>query len=312
MHDADTKREVHSQDYFGEARDYWWNRDYLELLAARWQVAGVKRALDVGCGFGHWTRAVGGVLPDATHWIGIDPEADSIKEAEKRTRTSALGSRALFRLGRAEAIPFHDGVFDFVTCQTVLIHVLDPQVVLREMVRVLAPGGILAVVEPDNLAAGIAFESRATGASDEVILSLFRLQMVCERGKRQLGEGDNSIGARLAGLFAGLDLSEVQTSLSDRVSSLVPPYERPHERAALAQLKQLSSLEHFVWRRADTERYFLAGGGAASEFDRLWAMAGSERRRIEAAIAEKKWFSPGGHVTYVMSGKKAAGEAAQP
>lgn len=309
MHDDDAKA-VHSQDYFGDTREYWWNRDYLELLAKRWNVASVKRALDVGCGFGHWTRAVGGVLPTATHWIGIDPEADSIKEAERRTRSTQLGSRALFRLGRAEAIPFHDGVFDFVTCQTLLIHVADPAVALREMVRVLAPGGILAVVEPDNLADGLAFNSRATGASDDVILGLFRLQMVCERGKRQLGEGDNSIGARLAGLFADLGLSEVQTSLGDRVASLVPPYQHPHERAALAELEKFAAIEHFVWRRKDTERYFVAGGGAASEFDRLWAMAGSERRRMEAAIAEKKWISPGGHVTYVMSAKKPASEDA--
>jgi cyclopropane fatty-acyl-phospholipid synthase-like methyltransferase len=44
----------HSEAYFGDERDFWWNRDFLELMAKRWDLKSVSSALDVGCGVGHW------------------------------------------------------------------------------------------------------------------------------------------------------------------------------------------------------------------------------------------------------------------
>ena len=43
-------KKPHSADYFGDTRDFWWNRDFLALMSARWNLGAVKRILDVGCG----------------------------------------------------------------------------------------------------------------------------------------------------------------------------------------------------------------------------------------------------------------------
>ncbi len=40
----------HSEEYFGDFRDYWYNLDFLELMAKRWELENVKTLLDVGCG----------------------------------------------------------------------------------------------------------------------------------------------------------------------------------------------------------------------------------------------------------------------
>jgi len=48
----DTK--LHSEDYFGEQRDFWWNADFLELMARRLNFSSIHSVLDVGCGQGHW------------------------------------------------------------------------------------------------------------------------------------------------------------------------------------------------------------------------------------------------------------------
>ena len=49
------------------------------------------------------------------------------------------------------ALPFRDGAFDRVYCSEVLEHVLDPESVIREMHRVLAPGGIAVISVPNEV-----------------------------------------------------------------------------------------------------------------------------------------------------------------
>ena len=50
--------EPHSQRYFTDARDHWWNQDYLALLARRLGVDRARDILDVGAGQGHFGRAL--------------------------------------------------------------------------------------------------------------------------------------------------------------------------------------------------------------------------------------------------------------
>jgi hypothetical protein len=45
-----TDRKLHSADYFNDARDFWWNLDFLKLMAQRWQIQEIGNLLDVGCG----------------------------------------------------------------------------------------------------------------------------------------------------------------------------------------------------------------------------------------------------------------------
>ena len=53
--------------------------------------------------------------------------------------------------GDATEIPLPSESFDVVTCQTVLMHLAQPADALREMLRILRPGGLLVCVEPNNL-----------------------------------------------------------------------------------------------------------------------------------------------------------------
>ena len=47
---------LHSADYFTSARDFWWNQDFLRLLAERWRLGSARSLADIGCGIGHWSR----------------------------------------------------------------------------------------------------------------------------------------------------------------------------------------------------------------------------------------------------------------
>jgi SAM-dependent methyltransferase len=292
----------HSAAYFGDQRDFWWNADFLGLMAQRLELARVTRVLDAGAGVGHWGRVLLPFMPLA-QVTGVDREPQWVAEATRRAQAVGLAGRLTYQQGDVGQLPFTDASFDLVTCQTVLIHVPDVRAVLREFVRVLAPGGLLLVAEPNNLSGSFCVGS-ARGASLVTRLDLSRFQALCERGKAALGEGDNSVGDLLPGWFAQEGLRGVQAWVSDRASALVPPYSTPAERAQVKDLEEMDANDFWMWSRPDTQRYFLAGGGAANDFDALWELARAAARAELAAVHAGTLHQAGGSVCYLVAGRK--------
>src|SRR5687767_9073567 len=70
-----------------------------------------------------------------------------LAEGRARVERAGLGDRIELVEGRAEALPFEDGSFDAVTFTYLLRYVDDPAATLRELARVLRPGGTIASLE---------------------------------------------------------------------------------------------------------------------------------------------------------------------
>jgi SAM-dependent methyltransferase len=103
------------------------------------------RVLDVACGTGALTREVLTRTGGNGAVTGLDPNPGMLQVAAERTP----GVR--WKHGTAESLPFADGSFDAVVSQFGLMFFADRQQALREMTRVLAPGGRLAVAVWDSL-----------------------------------------------------------------------------------------------------------------------------------------------------------------
>lgn len=95
-----------------------------------------KTALDVGCGEGRFCRMLGEHGVAAT---GIDPTAALIAEARTRDQ------QAVYLEAKAEALPSPDASFDLVISYLSLIDIADFETAIREMARVLRPGGALLI-----------------------------------------------------------------------------------------------------------------------------------------------------------------------
>jgi len=294
----------HSAEYFGDSRDHWWNLDFLELMAERLSFHAVKDVLDVGCGVGHWGQLLANVLPLTTLVHGIDRDPFWVQQAKDRATDRGLASRFNYAIGVAEALPFEDASFDLVTCQTLLIHLADPGAAIDEMVRVTRPGGLLLAAEPNNMSRALIFDSLSFYYPVDEIMACARFQLMCERGKAALGEGNNSIGDLIPGLFVDRGLMSISVHLNDKTDAFFPPYNTPAQSATLEEGADTSQRDFWIWSRADTKRYFLAGGGLDQEFDALWSLAIGRRDAFDKAITAGTYTSAGASIGYLVAGTK--------
>jgi SAM-dependent methyltransferase len=125
---------------------------YLESFASLEEVRTMKRrsfdllrlsaaqeVLDVGCGLGQDVKALQGLVGEGGRAVGLDPSRRAVEIARR--------AGVVCRVGRAEELPFPDGSFDAGRADRVLQYIERPQQAVREMARILRPGGRIVLSE---------------------------------------------------------------------------------------------------------------------------------------------------------------------
>jgi demethylmenaquinone methyltransferase / 2-methoxy-6-polyprenyl-1,4-benzoquinol methylase len=122
-------------------QDPRWRR----FLVSRVPVGPGDQVLDVATG----TGAVAIELARRTGCsvVGLDQSDEMLAVGRRRVVAAGLAARVRLVPGRAEALPFADGAFDGLTFTYLLRYVDDPAAVLRELARVVRPGGPVAGLE---------------------------------------------------------------------------------------------------------------------------------------------------------------------
>ncbi len=121
-------------------------RDTPEILAEKVAFAKPQStdvALDVACGPGALVLAL---APRARFARGIDLTEELLRQARAFQLERQI-TNACFDQGDAEQLPYPAGSFDLVTCQCSIHHMPKPELVLKEMVRVMKSEGRLMIID---------------------------------------------------------------------------------------------------------------------------------------------------------------------
>jgi demethylmenaquinone methyltransferase / 2-methoxy-6-polyprenyl-1,4-benzoquinol methylase len=119
-----------------------WRKDTMK----RMNVKPESTALDVCCGTADWTIAMANSIGPKGKVIGLDFSENMLKIGQKKVTELGLNQIELIH-GNAMELPFADNTFDYVTIGFGLRNVPDYMQVLREMNRVLKPGGMAVCLE---------------------------------------------------------------------------------------------------------------------------------------------------------------------
>jgi ubiquinone/menaquinone biosynthesis C-methylase UbiE len=115
--------------------------------------------LDIGCGTGTLAAMlIGSSLP--VHVVGLDFAESMAVVASQKAREAHAGDRARFVRADSEHLPFADASFDVVTCSNSFHHYPDQQACVRQMRRILRPGGRLMIIDGfrDNILGHLTYD----------------------------------------------------------------------------------------------------------------------------------------------------------
>lgn len=254
---------AHSETYFHDGRNFWYNTDFLDLMAKRWSLGQYQNILDIGCGLCHWSKLL---LPYLQPQAAVTALDNDIIWADGNDQLIAYfehrGNSIEFVHADAHRLPFEEDSFDVVTCQTVLIHLKNPEKALAEMKRVVRPNGIVICAEPNNLVQAILKDSANRRESMEETTERFESTLASENLKKMDSRGHNSFGDLLAGTMTKMGFQNIKSYLNDKLTPILPPYDKPEQRAAISFY--LNNIENEadaqVQRQIENETYFNGGG----------------------------------------------------
>lgn len=226
--------------------------------------SGAKRILEVGSGLGILLNEVAAAFPQA-QCFGIEYSREQLAAAKPRGNVT-------LQQGDAHQLPFESNSFDVVYCRYLLEHVANPDMVLREVARVLRPGGRFFAQENNIL---VSVTDPACPAFERVWRKFVMLQ-------EKLG-GDALVGAKLYGKCKHAGFEEIQLSLAPEahhfgqpsfrawIENLIGNVHGARQRliefslateleieTALAELRDLIHLEdasaYFYWNRVQARK----------------------------------------------------------
>ena len=170
-----------------------------EFLLSKVEFNQLTAILDIGCGYGHQLIQLGELVEGDVKLVGLDKMDTCIAQANDATKKD---ERYTFMTGDlAKQLPFEDHTFDLVFSKDVLECIVDKASLLKEIHRVLKPGGQIIMAHYD-------FDTQVFDGSNKALVRKI-VQAYSDWEQAWMDDSDGWIGRRLwkyinsTGLFSG-------------------------------------------------------------------------------------------------------------
>lgn len=171
--------------------------DSIQMLIELSKVTGDKSVLDVACGPGLVACEFAKI---ARHVTGIDLTAEMIKQANNRQTGMGL-TNLTWEIGTASPLPYESDLFSIVVTRYSFHHFLDPKAVLKEMIRVCKPKGVVLIADvalpADKVDAYNRMEKLRDPSHTQALSSDSWEQLLGESGLRNIQRGRYKIPMEL-------------------------------------------------------------------------------------------------------------------
>lgn len=164
------------------------------------KIESAAAVLDLGCGTGVAARTIARRKTFGGHIIGIDVSPYLTAAAKHLAEAEGLAEAVEFRTGDSQRLDLPDASFDAAIAHTLVSHVQDPIAVLRELARILKPGGTVGIFDGDYASLTFGSDDPAKGkADDEAIINAI---VTNPRVMRQMPELLREAGLELTASFS--------------------------------------------------------------------------------------------------------------
>ena len=200
-------------DYLKLTRSLYLNVDYLQFLVEKvWKITKKVDVVDFGCGYGYLGLALMPLLPEGSTYTGVDISEDLINKGREIFKTVPFDYR--FILSSANSVPVKDNTFDIAICNSVLMHIPEPDAVLTEMKRITKNDGMIISCESNwNAVNALMY---IDGIKKSNITDLGFLQTLFERVHEKT-KTDGNIGMKMPVIMARNNIKNIQARISDAV-----------------------------------------------------------------------------------------------
>jgi SAM-dependent methyltransferase len=273
-----------------------WTPEQVESLARHFRLRPGMKLLDAGCGYGYALRTWGRFCLPGGRLTGLDCEARLLAAAGRQCRRERMARATRFVAGDITAMPLPDDEFDVAIAHVVFCHLAEPELALDEMIRVVRPGGCVAVF--DNAVGAGAGGGWSSWYEPTIRARVqdceFGLRLMA--GRKRLGLGDYAVAGYLPGWMEGRGLEDVGVRTNERVFWIAPPYRSSEQLVAYRNTKERLKEKRMPELERQASEQWRAGGVTdrqLAEFRRRGRNAG---RRFERAMkngtAAYAWSGP--------------------
>jgi len=274
-----------------EQRRHLWRPETITRIA---ETAGIRQGItmaDAGCGLGYLGWTFREHFGETGTYLGLDCSEKLLLDAVQMASDWADGCAARFIRSSAESLPLKDRSVDAAICQTLLMHLADPESALAEMVRITRPGGAVICMEPDNVSSSLCVPHTSLPSFPlEERIFCFRVGMIWSEGRKRLGKGDWGIGTRLPLMMSEAGLVGIDSRPNDLAVFVQPPYETDAQKCRIEQLRDnLKEKDETEERRGWTEfrECFFAGGGSRYAYYKFRHLMEARKDKVEMEMQQQ-------------------------